>query len=107
MKMKEFNLEVEWNESKEKYDVSFDIDDVSLDEMVQTLSDVLIQSLVQVYDIDYDELLEAAIVVMYLVKYKIEGITNSKLTVEQRQCAQDEAGEWFAILLEEKTNVNF
>lgn len=105
--MKEFNLQVKWNESKEKYDMSFDIDDISLDEMVQTLSDVLTKSLEQVYDIDYDELLEAAMVTMYLFKYKIEGITNSKLTVDQRQYAQDEAGEWFAILLERKINVKF
>jgi len=88
--MKEFNLQVNWNKSEEKYDVALNAQNICLGELIESFSNIVVHSLKNTCGNDYDTAM-AATAVALLIGEKTDSVVGDNLTLKQKQKAAMDA----------------
>ena len=87
MEMKEFNLEVEWNAAKGRYDSALQIEGYTMNEFIEAMTDTIVDAFDFIYDDKYDSAL-ASTAAALLIGRKLDDLYGDVFTLEQKQDIQ-------------------
>ena len=90
--MKEFDLQVKWNESEEKYDVAMDIKEHSLGEIIETMTNLIVYAFDNICDDEYDSTV-ATLATATFIGGKLDELNGDIFTLEQKQNIVSDAME--------------
>lgn len=95
--MKDFNLQVNWNESEEKYDITMDIKEHSLGEIIETMKNMIVYAFDNICDDKYDST-TASTTTALLIGKEVDELYGDIFTLEQKQNIISDAQKLFEVI---------
>lgn len=92
--MKDFNLQLKWNESEEKYDIAMEIKEHSLGEIIETMTNMIVYAFDNICDDEYDST-TASTATALLIGEKLDELHGDIFTFEQKQNIVSDAQKLF------------